>query len=78
VGEFGVGGDTDDLGVDRLELVQSGVERENFSWADDWTCQRGSGLCETGSGDSDSGGYRPLRTRVDPTMTHDRERWALV
>lgn len=55
MGEFGVGGDTDDLGVDRLELVQSGVEREDLSWADDWACQRGSDLCETGSGDSDSG-----------------------
>jgi hypothetical protein len=78
VGELGVGGDTDDLGVNRLELVQSGVEREDLSWTDDWACQRGSGLCETGSGDSDSGGYLPLRTTVDTSTTHDRERWALV
>jgi len=36
VGELRVGGNTDDLGVDTGEFLESSVECEDLSGADDW------------------------------------------
>lgn len=41
MGELGVGGNTNDLGVDTSELLERGVEGEDLSGADDCRCERG-------------------------------------